>query len=192
MPTDKGNPTAWDKVRGAVAGVAPMVATLLGGPAGAAVGAAIAGVLGVPATPDDVMKALSVDPASAVKLKELETTRIVELARLEVEERKAELTAGTAAVTAVNTTMQTEAKAEHWVQYSWRPFIGFSTGVAFTGMCFFIGLLAYRAVMLRDANAMMMIPQLISSLSALFAIPGAILGVTAWHRGMEKRALVSE
>ena len=31
-----------------------------------------------------------------------------------------------AAITAVNATMQAEAKSEHWPQYSWRPTIGFT------------------------------------------------------------------
>jgi hypothetical protein len=34
-----------------------------------------------------------------------------------------------------------------------------------------------------------MIPQLVGAFATLFAIPGAILGVTAWHRGKEKRGV---
>jgi hypothetical protein len=89
----------------------------------------------------------------------------------------------------VNQTMQIESKSEHWPQYSWRPFWGFVSAVAFLAVCVFCCILGYRAVMGSDPTALATIPQLISSFATLFAIPGAILGVTAWHRGKEKRGI---
>ncbi len=47
-------------------------------------------------------------------------------------------------------------------------------------------LLAYKAVIGGRPEAMVMIPQLVAMFATLFAIPGGILGVTAWHRGKEK------
>lgn len=88
---------------------------------------------------------------------------------------------------AVNQTMQTEAKSEHWPQYSWRPFWGFVSGGAFgfvVGLCCYLG---FKAVIGGNPQALAMVPQLVTAFSTLFAIPGAILGVTAWHRGKEKR-----
>lgn len=89
--------------------------------------------------------------------------------------------------TAVNRTMQVEATSEHWPQYSWRPFWGFASGAAFVfviSLCCYLG---YRAVLGGKPEALAMVPQLVTAFSTLFAIPGAILGVTAWHRGKEKR-----
>ena len=88
---------------------------------------------------------------------------------------------------AVNQTMQIEAKAEHWPTYSWRPFWGFVSGTAFllvAGLCCFLG---WQAVAEKQSEALAMIPQLVTAFAALFAIPGAILGVTAWHRGAMQR-----
>ena len=88
---------------------------------------------------------------------------------------------------AVNQTMQAEANSEHWPQYSWRPFWGFASGLAFVcvaGLCCY---LAYSAVVDGKAELLTSIPVLVSAFATLFAIPGAILGVTAWHRGAEKR-----
>lgn len=90
---------------------------------------------------------------------------------------------------AVNATMQAEAKSEHWPQYSWRPFWGFVSGIAFLVVVVFCCILGYKAIIKGEADALVMIPQLISSFAALFAIPGAILGVTAWHRGKQKRGM---
>ena len=90
-------------------------------------------------------------------------------------------------VVAVNQTMQAEANSEHWPQYSWRPFWGFVSGLAFGFVVALCCFLAYRAIIAGHPESLSMIPQLVSAFATLFAIPGAILGVSAWHRGAEKR-----
>ena len=90
---------------------------------------------------------------------------------------------------AVNQTMQAEAKSEHWPQYSWRPAWGFISAIAFgfvVGLCCYLG---YKAGIGGDPTALLMVPQLVTAFATLFAIPGAILGVTAWHRGKQKRGV---
>lgn len=88
---------------------------------------------------------------------------------------------------AVNQTMRAEARSDKWPQYSWRPFWGFISGIAFGFVVALCCVLAYMAVVGGKPDALVMIPQLVAAFSALFAIPGAILGVSAWHRGAEKR-----
>ena len=75
----------WKDVAGAVAKSAPMLGGLLGGPPGAAVGAVgamIASALGVGGSADEVAQALTVNPDAAVKLKQIEADRQVELQKL--------------------------------------------------------------------------------------------------------------
>ena len=88
---------------------------------------------------------------------------------------------------AVNATMQVEGKSEKWPQYWWRPYWGFASGTAFLAVCILVCILAYQAVLGGKPEALAMIPQLVGAFATLFAIPGAILGVASWHRGMEKR-----
>jgi hypothetical protein len=88
---------------------------------------------------------------------------------------------------AVNQTMQAEAKSEHWAQWFWRPFWGMLSAVAFAFVCGLCCFLGYKAVVGGEPELLASIPILVSSFATLFAIPGAILGVTAWHRGAEKR-----
>lgn len=88
---------------------------------------------------------------------------------------------------AVNATMQAESKAEHWPQYSWRPYWGFISGTAFLFVVILCCMLGWEAVIEKQAEALRMIPDLVTAFSMLFAIPGAILGVTAWHRGAMQR-----
>lgn len=113
--------------------------------------------------------------------------RFEELAR-QAEDQATKLVSVKQQVTlAVNETMQAEAKSEHWPQYSWRPFWGFVSGGAFLVVVVLCCWLAFKAVSGAKPDALTMIPQLVTSFTGLFAIPGAILGVSAWHRGKQKR-----
>ncbi len=154
----------------------PLLGGALAGPMGASAGSLLAGALGVADTPTAVHKAISADPSLIVKLKELE-----------VKHSEFLTVADTARIKEVNVTMREESKAERWWTSAWRPFWGFASGTAFLAVSVFVCILAYQAVLGGNPGAMAVIPQMIGAFSALFAIPGAILGVTAWHRGMKQR-----
>lgn len=62
----------WEDIAELVGGVAPIVGTALGGPAGTAIGTIIANALGVDDNPDAVSAAIKADPTLVVKIKELE------------------------------------------------------------------------------------------------------------------------
>lgn len=71
----------WDKVLELIGDAAPVVGTMLGGPAGAAVGGLVAKALGVDNTPEAIEEMLKSNPEALVKIRELETSK--ELAILE-------------------------------------------------------------------------------------------------------------
>lgn len=102
---------------------------------------------------------------------------------------KEEVQAEQKAIEAVNKTIQIESASENWWTSGWRPYWGFISGTAFLVVCVLVSILAYKAVLGGKPEAMAMIPQLIGAFAALFAIPGAILGVTAWHRGKKQRGV---
>lgn len=77
-----------------------------------------------------------------------------------------------ATIESVNKTMREEAKSEHWMQWSWRPFVGFIFGFTFIGVYFVLPL-------------MKLSPPTIPSEAWLML--GAVLGVASWHRGAQKR-----
>lgn len=157
----------WKDIKDVVGASAPLLGSLLGGPAGAAVGALIASGLGVGDSPVEVASALS-DPGTTVKLRQIEKDRQVELQTLLVQAESHRLTQETAALVAVNTTMQAEAQSDHWPSYSWRPFIGFVFGTTFFGVYFVLPL--------------MKMPVPVIPTEAWLSI-GAILGVASWFRG---------
>jgi len=85
----------WKDIGDAVKKYAPVLGSAIGGPAGGAVGGAVSLLLGAfglggDATPDDVSKLLT-DPASILKMKELEQTYQVELGRLALQHDQAYL-----------------------------------------------------------------------------------------------------
>lgn len=72
----------WDKVKTVLGEAAPMVGSLLGGPAGGAVGSLIASTLGVENTPQAIETALVNDPDAVLKIKTLESEERITLRRL--------------------------------------------------------------------------------------------------------------
>lgn len=74
----------WSDVGNLVGRAAPVVGTLLGGPAGAAVGALVASALNVPNDPEAVNAALASNPDAMVRIQELQTNARVQLEQLTV------------------------------------------------------------------------------------------------------------
>lgn len=81
----------WKEIGGLVGKAAPMIGGLLGGPAGAAVGSVVAGVLGVEDTPEAVSRELAKNPEAFVKLRQAEIDKEKEFAKLASEDFRAEL-----------------------------------------------------------------------------------------------------
>lgn len=176
---------SWKDVGQTVGKFAPMLGALLGGPAGASVGAMVASALGTGSSPMEVQQALVTDPAAAVKLKEIESKRQVDLQALVVDHAKAELSAAVQNASDVNATMQAEAKAEHWQTYSWRPFIGFVFGANLLITTLTIAGV-YLAVMLGSkdaAEALASLPAMVGALGAANGAAMPILGIASWFRG---------
>lgn len=146
---------------------------------------------------DDAQAAarIEADPALQVEFQKAVLQQAVDLARDQTERLRIqvdEIRAENEALIAVNNTMQSESRSEHWPQYSWRPSWGFSSAAAFFAVCVLACVLAWKAVNGGDPKTLNMIPQLITAFAALFAIPAAILGIASWHRGRKQRAEAGE
>lgn len=91
----------WADVTKFLGGAAPVVGTLLGGPAGGAVGELISKALGVEDKPDAVIDALKANPDAIIKIKELENSKAlaeiqanIEKYRIDADIEKAQIDAG--------------------------------------------------------------------------------------------------
>lgn len=76
----------WDAIKGLVGAVAPTIGSAIGGPVGAGAGKILAQVLGVPAEPQAVQKALSeATPEQLAEIKKADLAYKTRLAELEVD-----------------------------------------------------------------------------------------------------------
>lgn len=177
----------WKDVAGAVGKAAPLLATLLSGPAGLAVkvGGLVASALGTGGSPEEVAAELSANPEALVKLREIEAKRQVDLQSMAVDLAKAEIAAEVQAAGNVNTTMQAEAAAEHWPTYSWRPAIGFAVAldVALSSVLV-IGVFVAQVVGAPGAAvAVAALPATLGALAAIVGLALPVLGIASYFRG---------
>jgi hypothetical protein len=160
----------WSDLGGKIAAMAPVLGTLLGGPAGSAVGVMLASAFGSDATPSAVSQAIALHPEAATALRKIESDERLGLQQLLTQHAANELAADTARLAAVNATMQTEAQSERWPSYSWRPFIGFNFG-SYVLSLWLLPLFGKTPVTMS---------------SDLVLAVGAILGVASWWRGRKQ------
>lgn len=132
----------WSDVTDFLGGVAPVVGTILGGPAGGAVGGLVAKALGVEEKPDAVIEALKNQPDALLKIKELENSKALselqaslDEKKLYAESEKANLSTVTSAqnmqVSALNQSDTFSKQFVYWFAIGWSLFsmgyIGFIT-----------------------------------------------------------------
>ena len=132
------------------------------------------GLQGIASGAADIIKTFKADPNKLVeaeqKIKELENKarEISNQLVIAIEQEHSKQ------LETVNATMREESKSEHWLQWSWRPAVGF----LFITMCL---------------NNYVILPYLKSKGLQAVEIPSevfmailAILGVASWHRGVKK------
>lgn len=139
----------------------PLLGAALPVPGGAAIGTALAAAIGSNANPEDILSTLTANADAMAKAREFQITHEETMLKLTLD-------AEIATVQSVNTTMQTEAKSEHWPTWSWRPFIGFIFGISTFGIYMVLPL------------AGLPVPSVPESVWGAYL---AILGVASWHRG---------
>jgi hypothetical protein len=162
----------WSDIGATIGKAAPLIGSLLGGPVGGAVGSIVASALGTDDDAAAVSAALKSDPAAYAKVREAEIQYRDHLAALQVDAARNRLAADTARIQAVNTSMQAEANSEHWLQWSWRPI---------SGLLFAPALIAIYVALPVAGIDPPDVPTLV------WEAWGALLGITAWHRGVKQR-----
>lgn len=75
-----------------IANFAPLLGSVVGGPAGGAIGSIIASAFGVENDPKEIYQAISNNPEAAVKLRKIELDNKTDLEKIKMEEAKAIIT----------------------------------------------------------------------------------------------------
>lgn len=86
----------WKDLSTTIAKAAPLVGTLIGGPAGTAIGGLVSAALGVSNDPESVSAAVANDPDAVVKLKQLELDHKLQMQQLAVAAEQNRLNAANA------------------------------------------------------------------------------------------------
>ena len=107
---------SWSDVGKTLAGIAPIVGTALGGPAGALVGGMVAKALGTDATPDAVTAAMAADPTNAAKVLQMQNEHEEALNKMQMDY-------ATAIVNAQGGAIKAEASSGSWLAANWRPIL---------------------------------------------------------------------
>jgi hypothetical protein len=160
----------------ALAQFAPAIAGLLGGKNAEAVAGKvveIAQTVTGAQTPDAALQALQGDSNAAAQFRKAVLDQQVELERLAVQN-----------AADVNATMRTEAAAEHWPTYGWRPAIGFAVAIDLVGGAL-VTLVAYAGVMFCGVKPEVLsyLPGMLGAMAALVGVASPILGIASWFRG---------
>lgn len=173
----------WKDLGQTVSKVAPMLGSLLGGPAGATIGTIIASAIGTETEPKAILEAMQTNPEAALKLAQIESDERVKLQGLAVDQAKAELSAMTQMADSVNQTMQVEAKSEHWATYGWRPAIGFSVAIAVVLSVLTVFGAYISAVAFGHAEGLAQLPGTLAAIAGIIGVVSPILGIASWFRG---------
>jgi hypothetical protein len=125
----------------------PILGAALPIPGGAALGKLLAGKLtgNSNASTQDVLLALGT-PEGLAEARKFELTHEETILRINTEHDIAMRKEETLQVQSVNTTMQAEASAANWPTYTWRPFLGFISGVMILGNYFLLPLFGKQSV----------------------------------------------
>jgi len=128
----------WEKLVGTITKVAPMLGTIVGGPAGGAVGTAvklIANGLGVEETPDAIEAEIRANPSALLKLKKIEADNKVELRKLVLEQERVRLAdVSSARSREVEVTKATGKRDVNLYALGWTVVVGFFGLIAL--LCF--------------------------------------------------------
>ena len=170
----------WSKVGERIAGYAPLLGSVIGGPAGGAIGSVVASVFGVENTPESILKAVNADPEAGLKLR-----------RIEIENKQAIEKDLTERLRVVNKTIQVESNSADPFVRRWRPFYGYCVAISWLiQMLGFTFVFGYTALAKPD-NLTTVIQQfaiLSGSLISLWGIALAVLGVSVHKRSKDKES----
>lgn len=165
----------------------PLLGAALPLPGGAALGTALAASLGLADASPGAIASAVVTPEAIQKAQEfqaLHAERMLDMTtKAEISSRQSD----SADIAVINQTMIAEAKSEHWLQWAWRPLNGLA--LALGSFATVIGVLALAAIAIsgKDPNAMNLVPTVVTSISMVLGIPGAVCGIASWHRGVMQR-----
>lgn len=168
----------------------PLLGAVLPIPGGAAIGTALASAIGSgSADPQAILNSLTASAEAAAKAKQFELQHQETMMKMQLDYEVQMRQADSTDIGAVNETMRAEysnSATEAWYQKAWRPANGFAVAIGSLASVLYAGYLFYIGTAMHDPSAISMVPTLATSVATILAVPGAAVGIAAWHRGKQK------
>jgi hypothetical protein len=169
-----------------IPGVGPIIGPIIG----PAVGNILAGVFGVPATPDAVAGALASNPDEVVKAKlQAATDQIKAQYDWAAKVETGELHLEEVAISQTNATMQAELVHESLFFTGWRPFIGWVFGTVALAFGLMLTAATARAAWV-STDPLKTLADAWPIFATYFGVLGAAVGVLIKGRSDEKRTAI--
>ena len=172
----------WESVKSLIATAAPMIGTVIGGPAGGAVGAMVASTLGVENTPEAIEQELRTNPDALLKLKRLESDERIKLQELALDHSKIESEERKLAITTQAATQQAELASNDTYVRRWRPTFGYAMCLAWSLLFFGLAF----ALVFHPEQAASVVNSVVA-LTPLFSVALAVLGISIHKRSQDKQ-----
>jgi len=175
----------WAPVAGQLMKIgAPLVGTLIGGPAGAIAGSLIgslASAIGADPTPEAISEKLQNDPAAQQAARDFEADNKVQLEQAVEQTKRIQ-------IEQANLSLRAEITAGDRFQRWARPFNMYCVGSVTLcyGLCCVAA--AVNTIVTRDPTALTHLVSLGGALTTVLIPSGAVAGVTAWQQSKEKLA----
>ncbi|EKF9983257.1 hypothetical protein O1D80_000657 [Vibrio cholerae] len=172
----------WDKIKSLIGGAAPLVGSLIGGPAGGTVGVLIADALGVENTPDAIEAELLRNPDALLKIKQMESDERIRLRELSYQQAEMESAERKLVITEQHKLMVAELNSDDAYVRRWRPTFGYAVCLAWTSLFFGIaGLMLFHPEFTEQAFTGA------AKLTALFSVALTVLGLNIHKRSQDKQ-----
>ncbi|EJA3101998.1 holin family protein [Vibrio fluvialis] len=172
----------WDKVKSLIGGAAPLVGSLVGGPAGASVGALIAETLGVENSAEAIEAELVRNPDALVKIKQMESEERIRLRELSYQQAELESVERKLVVTEQTKVILSELASDDTYIRRWRPTFGYAVCLAWTLLFFGItGLMVFHPEQTAAAF------DGAAKLTGLFSVALTVLGLNIHKRSQDKQ-----
>ncbi|WP_354624855.1 3TM-type holin [Psychromonas sp. MME2] len=172
----------WDNIKNIIGSSAPLIGTLIGGPAGAAVGGMVASALGCDNTPEAIEQSLKSNPDALIILKKLELDNQIQLKNLAFKHAELESDERKHALQQQHVTMQAELASHDAYVRRWRPTFGYAMCLAW---CLVFFGLTYAMVFHPEKAADLV--NSVVALTPLFGIALSVLGISIHKRSLDKQ-----
>lgn len=169
----------------------PILGEILPIPGAAAITRVLANQIGAASSdPGDILSKLATDPKALAEARKFEAENRATMLRIITEHEARMRAADSQDLATINATIQAElvnAAQEAWYQKAWRPACGFSVAAGSFAAVLFVCALFYQALISGDiASTVSVVPSLASAIALILGVPGAAVGIAAWHRGRQK------